>query len=106
MRNSGAQKVWLKSGGCSSYPTFVHEFLHAYGLYHEHNRPDRDDYVEIKWDNIIKKWQYAYNKCKSCETYNVPYDGRSVMHYHPWGFAIDNSKFTMESKVIHRQLHV
>ena len=96
---SGGQKVWLKSSGCSSYSTMAHEFLHAFGLYHEHNRPDRDDYIDIKWDNIVKKWQYAYNKCKNCETYDVPYDGKSVMHYHPWGFAIDSSKFTMESKV-------
>ena len=55
----GAQKVDLKSGSCDSYPTMAHEFYHAYGLYHEHNRPDRDDYIEIKWDNIQDQWSYA-----------------------------------------------
>ena len=99
LRNMGPQKVWLSTNGCTSYSTFVHEFLHAYGLNHEHERPDRDEYIEVLWDNIIKKWAYAYNKCKNCETYQVPYDGKSCMHYHPWGFSIGNGKLTMQSKV-------
>ena len=95
----GAQKIWLKSGRCNSYYHFVHEFYHAFGLYHEHNRPDRDDYIEIKWDNVEEQWQSEYMKCDNCQTYDIPYDGKSVMHYNPWGFAKDPSKPTMESKV-------
>ena len=91
------QNLWL-AGGCGSYRTFAHEFLHAIGLYHEHNRPDRDHYITVLWDNIVEKWRYAYNKCGSCETHGVPYDGRSVMHYWDGSFGI-GSKHTMESKV-------
>ena len=95
----GAQEVDLKSDGCYSYATMAHEFLHAFGLYHEHNRPDRDNYIDIKWDNIVEKWHYAYWKCDNCQTYDVPYDGKSIMHYHPWGFAKDRNQYTMVSKV-------
>lgn len=30
----------------------VHEIAHSLGFFHEHSRPDRDDYVTVHWDNI------------------------------------------------------
>lgn len=33
--------------------TLLHELGHTIGLYHEHMRPDRDEYVEIFTANII-----------------------------------------------------
>jgi choriolysin H len=32
--------------------TVIQELMHRIGFDHEHNRPDRDTYVNILWNNI------------------------------------------------------
>lgn len=38
--------------GCDTKAVVQHEILHALGFYHEQSRSDRDDYVQIWWDEI------------------------------------------------------
>lgn len=41
--------------------TIEHEIMHALGFYHEMCRPDRDQYVEIHWDNVIEGREVCFN---------------------------------------------
>lgn len=55
-RSGGRQTLNLQrsypGNGCFRNGTIVHEFLHAAGFFHQQSAPERDDYVEIVWENI------------------------------------------------------
>ena len=54
-RVKGKQQVSLKKNGCVTVETAIHELMHALGFAHEHNRPDRDNYIQIIMDNLEGK---------------------------------------------------
>lgn len=47
----GKQRLSI-GANCDRLGTVEHEFLHALGFWHEQSRADRDDYVDIVWDQI------------------------------------------------------
>ena len=81
------------------HSTIQHEFLHALGAFHVQSRPDRDNYVEIKWDNIKESQKHNFKKHSSALTYGLAYDPLSIMHYEYYAFAINKKKPTIVSKV-------
>jgi len=68
-------------GGINS---IVHEFMHALGFKHEHQRADRDNYVMITVDTNSSDYKpNNWVKCSTsdCDNQDTPYDYNSVMHY-------------------------
>ena len=58
------------------------------GLIHTQNRPDRDRYITINEEAIDRKSKDQYMpKCYNCQTYDLPYECDSVMHYGWMDFA-------------------
>jgi len=71
--------------------TIWHEMYHAMGFYHEQTRSDRDEYVEICYDNIRDGFERNFRK-ESAERIDLQltrYDYYSVMHYRDNGFIKD-----------------
>ncbi|XP_063709431.1 seminal metalloprotease 1-like [Culicoides brevitarsis] len=86
--------------GCFRIATIMHEFIHALGFYHMQSTYDRDDYVEIKWDNITPGMEHNFEKYSSqiVGDFDITYDYNSVMHYGATGFS-ENGLPTIVPKV-------
>eukprot|EP00069_Balaena_mysticetus_P000065 bmy_00010T0 len=87
--------------GCDYKAIIEHEILHALGFYHEQSRMDRDDYVNIWWDEILPGYQHNFNiyDDKIVTDLNTPYDYESLMHYEPFSFNKSASVPTITAKI-------
>jgi hypothetical protein len=70
--------------------------LHVLGFDHEQSRPDRDDYVTIKWENMKKVWMPQYLTNDHIDSLGAPYDYYSVMHYKAYTGS-KNGEITMDA---------
>ncbi|XP_049593675.1 astacin-like metalloendopeptidase isoform X1 [Syngnathus scovelli] len=115
-RTSEADYLFFKSGfGCASYVGFmggkqevhvgatckvgniVHEVLHALGFFHEHTRLDRGKYINILSGNIMQGHHKNF-EIQPGETFQLPYDLPSIMHYGS-NFFSANGQPTIVAKV-------
>ena len=62
-------------------PTIVHELLHAIGMMHEQNRPDRDSYVTLNKSNLTRAGEAQFQRITANYSYMGNYDYNSVMGY-------------------------
>ncbi|HCA07917.1 M12 family metallopeptidase [Chryseobacterium sp.] len=69
-----------------SVGSVIHEMGHTVGLYHEHARKDRDQYVSIQWNNIQDGQAYNFNMYNS-GTDIGPFNINSVMMYWPNSYS-------------------
>ncbi|WP_144392795.1 M12 family metallopeptidase [Pleionea sediminis] len=95
-RKGGRQNLNLDTG-CTGLSTIKHELMHALGMWHEQSRTDRDRYIRIHFDNIERDKRDNFDKRSGTiiKDTSTPYDFNSIMHYHRYAFAIDNSQPTI-----------
>ncbi|EGU82890.1 hypothetical protein HZS61_008446 [Fusarium oxysporum f. sp. conglutinans] len=80
----GTYKACLEAG------TPAHELGHLIGLTHEHQRPDRDQYIRILTDRIEKDSLDQFTIDTTADVH-VPFDYNSVMLYDTKAFAKTNA---------------
>ncbi|XP_035794622.1 zinc metalloproteinase nas-13-like [Anopheles albimanus] len=80
---------WDVDTGCFGLATIQHEFLQALGFYHQQSASDRDEFVDIIWDNISEGAEINFESYPSTmiTDFDVRYDYGSVMHYEPMAFT-------------------
>ncbi|ELT91374.1 hypothetical protein CAPTEDRAFT_118546, partial [Capitella teleta] len=92
-REGGRQRVVLGTPCLQHLGRMQHELLHTLGFYHEQQRPDRDKFVRINWNNI-KQGNCKYHDFMRLNPGrkmhpDLPYDYDSVLHYPKHAFAVD-----------------
>jgi hypothetical protein len=89
-------RVEFGDGACWDVATIVHDLGHVFGLIHEHQRPDRDAYVEIHWENLQPNTARGYEVLVEGRSLG-DYDFDSVMHFSRSANSI-NGEATMEPR--------
>lgn len=62
-------------------PNIMHEICHAVGMFHEHQRYDRDSYVTINYNNMISNRKSDYTKITTNYYCVGGFDFNSIMIY-------------------------
>lgn len=67
----------------------LHEMGHASGLYHEAQRPDRDDFINVHRECIRDEWRFGsqFDLVSDNALSRIPYDFDSIMHYDSMVFS-------------------
>lgn len=95
----GGEQALSLGEGCESNGVIAHELLHAIGFYHHQNRSDRDEFLEILWENIARGKENQFIKMAPHENLLLnEFDYNSVMLYGPRTFGKTIDKVTMKPK--------
>uniref|UniRef100_A0A915BQ35 Zinc metalloproteinase n=1 Tax=Parascaris univalens TaxID=6257 RepID=A0A915BQ35_PARUN len=86
---------------CLRLGVIAHEVAHALGFWHEQSRPDRDNYVTVRWENIDRdsKGQFLKELPADVDNGGVPYDYGSIMHYRSKAFGRYDDLFTLNTNI-------
>jgi len=81
-----------------------HEVFHVLGFPHEHQRPDRDDYVTVNMEDVsptIRGDFEIYNEDMFLYDYwKYPYDYKSILHYKSNTYGVSMVKVSTGVEII------
>ncbi len=102
--------IFRPIGGCASYVgrtdleeqdifiencstgSIIHELAHVIGLYHEHTRRDRDNFITVKFDDVIERNRGNFEILTANTAHYGDYDYGSIMHYGEYFFSRNGNK--------------
>jgi astacin len=84
-RLGGQQNININNK--ASEGNIIHEIFHAAGMFHEQNRCDRDEYVNVLRSNVTDGYKHNFDRQCSGAKDTYSYNFHSIMHYGPHFFS-------------------
>ena len=109
LKDEKPQIVNLDRRFCMNQATIAHELVHALGFDHEHNRPDRDDWIKINFNNVIKgesNIDFKILNQTQFKDLGTPYNYESIMHYHHSAHSMNSSSITTILNILLRSSEI
>ncbi|VDI16777.1 Hypothetical predicted protein [Mytilus galloprovincialis] len=72
--------------------------MYTMGSYNAFRRPDRDNFVQVNYDNIPTAFQTFFAKVNDTTFFKSPFDYNSVTFFYPFAYAKDSTRPTMQAK--------
>ncbi|CDW52714.1 zinc metalloproteinase nas 4 [Trichuris trichiura] len=87
-QKNGVSTVWLHRKRCLQVGMILHQLMHVIGFHHENERPDRDFFVTVYWNNIRPEKRHLF-RTRSWREFPVttPYDYESITHLGSTAFS-------------------
>lgn len=82
----GGEQPVLVSDACS-VGSIIHEIGHALGLFHEHTRPDRENFAQVDWNHVVEGKEINFEILQAGVQNYGAYDYGSIMHYGEYFFS-------------------
>ncbi|XP_078312118.1 blastula protease 10-like [Crassostrea virginica] len=95
-QGGGQQAISLQEPNCRYTKVVIHELMHAIGQMHEQQRTDRDNYIEILYQNVPGDQRRNFDKENTLD--RTPYDVESILQYPLTSFALNPGQPTMKLK--------
>ncbi len=70
----------------------MHELGHALGFYHEHERRDRDRFIQVLRDNVLPNALRRFDIQDHVAAVGAPYDYASIMHFSLYEYSRNGLK--------------
>lgn len=99
-KREGKEIVFVGQG-CENKGAILHELVYLLGFYDEHNRADRDDYIQIFEENIAQGWKEEVMRIYQpgfMDNLGFDYDLHSIMQYKNTAFAKRAGLVTMQAR--------
>ncbi|MAQ76023.1 MAG: peptidase M12 [Aquimarina sp.] len=78
---------YIRLGSGSTAVVIIHELGHTLGYLHEQNRPDRDDYIIVNYDNVQDGYASQFDISSNAILLTEEFDIGSTMMYGSYTFS-------------------
>ena len=82
----GGKQIVSLAPSCG-HGSALHEIGHVAGLWHEHSREDRDQFVRVVWENVLEGREHNFDQHIADGDDIGAYDYGSIMHYPALAFS-------------------